>query len=268
MTTPLTGLYVPGDRPDRFEKAVASGADLVVFDLEDAVSPVRKAMARTETVGWLRAHAHECAPVLQVRINAGDDEDLEALAGVPETVEVRIPKVTGPADLAAVRARVGSRPLTALIESAAGVVALQAIAGYGGVNRLALGEADLVAELGPAGPVVDHARIALVFAAAAVGLEPPMLSVYPRIDDDEGLTADTRDGAAMGFGGRMAVHPRQLGPIRDAFRPSDADIAWAGDVLAATAEGGVHRTTAGDMVDDAMRRRALRILSQDAHRRA
>lgn len=262
--TPVTGLYVPGDRPDRFEKAVRSGAELVVFDLEDAVAPSQKPVARMETTTWLKAHAGENGPVLQIRVNRDSEDDLDALSDVPETVELRVPKVERVADIDRVHDRVGPRALTALIESAAGVLSVERIATHNAVTRIALGEADLAAQLGSGRPVVNHARMALVFAAAAAGIEPPMLSVFPVIDDLDALAADTRVGASIGFGGRMAVHPKQLATIEAAFRPSTSDVAWARQVLEATAAGGVHRLADGEMVDAAMRSRARRVLARDA----
>lgn len=262
--TPVTGLYVPGDRTDRFEKALHSGAELVVFDLEDAVPPARKQAARAETAAWLRQHAGEPGPVIQIRVNAGDDDDLDAVAGLPGSIEVRVPKIERVADLDRVRDRVGRRSVTALIESAAGVLGAERLAAHDAVTRIALGEADLAAELGPGRPIVDHARVTLVLAAAAAGLERPMLSVFPAIENLAGLTADTRAGAEIGFAGRMAVHPKQLPAIMTAFRPSDAEVAWAREVLAVTARGGVHRTAKGDMVDEPMRQRAERILARES----
>ena len=255
----LTGMYVPGNRPDRFEKAVRSGAELVVFDLEDAVAPDDKTRARATVVEWLTQHPVE-ELIVQVRINTGSIDDVDAIGALPLTVEIRLPKVEHAGDVDLVTAHAPGRPVTALIESASGLFAAASIAAHPSVTRLALGEADLRSELGGGMPLIDAARTQLAFAAAAAGLVAPMLSAYPAIDDVDGLIEDTRRGAEYGFVGRMAVHPRQLAPIAEAFRPSEREIAWARSVLEATERGGVSRLANGDMVDRAMRGRAERIL--------
>ncbi|GAA2753569.1 HpcH/HpaI aldolase/citrate lyase family protein [Amnibacterium kyonggiense] len=259
MTPLLTGLYVPGDRPDRFAKAFASGADLVVLDLEDAVAPDRKAAAR-ETVVAALAEPHP-GVVVQVRIDGPDD--LHALAAVSTPFEVRVPKASA-ARLDAVAAALPGVPLTALLEDAAGVLDARSIAAQAAVTRVGLGEADLRSAVGSGAPVIEFARVGLVYAAAAAGLPAPMLSAWTRLDDEAGLEADTRAGAALGFVGRMAVHPRQLAVVERAFAPAQEAVALAHAVLAATAEGGVARLPDGRMVDPAMRREAERVVELDA----
>ncbi|QYM64321.1 CoA ester lyase [Microbacterium sp. Se5.02b] len=227
-----TGLYVPGDRPDRFLSAEESGADLVVFDLEDAVSPERKSAAREAVVEWLR-DGRRAAAAAQVRVNAGSDADLRAVADLAPDIGVRLPKVETVADLDRAAARVPGRPVVALLESARGVVNAAAIAAHPAVVALALGESDLRSELGGGEPVIAHARLSMLFAARAAGLPAPMAAVYPAIRDLEGLAEDTRRASELGLIGRMAVHPLQLAVIAAAFAPSDDDIAWAREVVAA-----------------------------------
>jgi len=258
--TRLTGLYVPGDRPDRFDKAVSSGADLVVFDLEDAVAPAAKAAARSHVLAWLGEHATSLTVDVEVRVNAGDIDDLSAMAELPSSVGVRLPKTEDVGLLDMVSARIGRRPLTALLESARAVLDARVIAGHPAVTAIALGESDLRSQLGGAAQVLDHARLTAVFAAHAAGLAAPMISVFPRIADEPGLIADTRRGADLGLIGRMAVHPRQLAPIRTVFAPSPEEVLWARDVLAALTEGGVTTLPTGEMVDPAMQGRANAIL--------
>ncbi|MFK4789075.1 HpcH/HpaI aldolase/citrate lyase family protein [Microbacterium sp. ZW T5_56] len=258
--TRLTGLYVPGDRPDRFEKAASSGADLVVFDLEDAVAPAAKAEARSQVVTWLRDHAETLDVGIEVRVNAGDLDDLRAVAELAPTVGVRLPKTEELALLDDVAAHIGRRPLTALLESARAVLDARAIGEHPAVTAIALGESDLRSQLGGADQVLDHARLTAVFAAHAAGLDAPMISVFPRIADEAGLIADTRRGADLGLVGRMAVHPRQLAPIRAVFAPTPEQVAWAREVQAALGEGGVATLRSGEMVDRAMRGRADAIL--------
>jgi len=264
MTPPLlrTGLYVPGNRPDRFAKAVGSGADLVVFDLEDAVAPEEKERARAEVVAFLSRTTLPDPLAVQVRVNAGDEDDLRAVATLPPDVGVRVPKVAAPADLDRVAALAPRRPLVALLESAAGILNAVEIATHPALVAIALGESDLRSELGGGPPVLDHARLTALLAARAAGLPAPMASVFPAIGDIDGLVADTRRAAELGLFGRMAVHPSQLGPIAAVFRPDASEIAWARGVERALRRGGVATLPDGEMVDPAMAGRARRILDR------
>lgn len=261
MTPIITALYVPGDRPDRFGKAAASGTQLVIVDLEDAVAPAAKATARTAAVAWL-ATARPPDISVEVRVNAGDADDLAALAEVSAPFAVRVPKVESPADIDAVARVLPGAPITALVETARGVESLAAIAAHPAVAALNLGEADLASDLGSRDDtVLDYARTRIVYASAAAGLPAPMMSVYPAIADLDGLRADTERGCARGFVGRTAIHPSQLSVIRAAFSPADDELAWAREVLAATASGGVTTLGDGEMADPAMIGRAQRIVA-------
>ncbi|MDQ3404363.1 MAG: CoA ester lyase [Actinomycetota bacterium] len=263
MSVLVTGLYVPGDRPDRFDKAVATGADLVILDLEDAVAPSRKSYARDAVTSWLADTTTNC--VLQVRVNAGDAGDLAALRGMTG-FEVRLPKVSSAAEIDTVAAALPGAPLTALIESALGVERAAEVAAHPAVTRLGLGESDLASELGTrADAVLDHARVRLLYAALAADLPAPMLSAYPDIKDLVGLRADTDRGRTLGWVGRVAVHPSQLPVIAEAFRPSDTESRWARQVLAAGTQGGVSTLPNGEMVDAAMLGRARAILARTHH---
>jgi citrate lyase subunit beta / citryl-CoA lyase len=253
----ITGLYVPGDRPDRFDKAVATGADLVILDLEDAVAADRKAYARESVVTWLTDAAVDC--VVQVRVNGVLDVDaLRPLAGF----EIRLPKVRSAADVDRVSRSMPGVPITALVESALGVERAAEIAAHPAVTGLALGESDLASELGTrSDAVLDHARVRLLYAALAAGLPPPMLSAYPNIRDLAGLRTDTERGRALGWVGRVAVHPTQLPVIAEVFRPSPEETRWAREVLATNTKG-VTTLSNGEMVDPAMLGRARTILDR------
>jgi citrate lyase subunit beta/citryl-CoA lyase len=253
----ITGLYVPGDRPDRFDKAVATGADLVILDLEDAVAPDRKAFARDSVASWLAGAAVDC--VLQVRVNAEPADDLAALRGL-SGFEVRLPKVESLFQVDAVSAALPGAAVTALLESAFGVEHAHKLATHPAVTRLGLGESDLASDLGTrTDTVLDYARVRLLYAARAAGLPAPMLSAYPAIKDLAGLRADTERGRALGWVGRVAVHPSQLPVIAAAFRPSAEEVRWAEEVMAA-GTGGVTTLASGEMVDPAMVGRARAIL--------
>ncbi len=256
----ITGLYVPGNRPDRFDKAVATGADLVILDLEDSVAPVDKAFARDAVTAWLAGASVDSVikPVLQVRVH--DRDDLAALRGL-SGFEVRLPKVETTAQLDEVAAALPGVAVTALVESAFGVEHAAEIAAHPTVTRLGLGESDLASELGTrADQVLDHARVRLLYAALAAGLPAPMLSAYPDIRDLDGLRADTERGRALGWVGRVAIHPTQLPVIAEVFRPTADERRWADEVLAAGA--GVSTLRSGEMVDPAMVGRAKAILAR------
>ena len=268
----LTWLYVPGTRPDRFEKAMRTSADVVILDLQDSVVAGRKAEARRyvrDFAASLGSHANR----VQVRINpVATDEgaaDLRAVAGIPGLQAIRLPEVSSAADVGvAVEALGPSHRLHCIIESALGVESALAIATASPtVRAIGLGEADLAADLSITDDAgLGWARGRLVVAARAAGLPAPAMSVYPAVDDEAGLVAHCRMGQRLGFLGCAAIHPRQLAAIEQAFRPTDADLAAAREVLRAlaTAEragAGATRTGDGRMVDAAMRRRAEQVLA-------
>ncbi|MEV8253734.1 CoA ester lyase [Rhodoglobus sp. NPDC076762] len=256
----ITALYVPGNRPDRFGKAVDAGADMVIVDWEDAVPPAEKAHAREVVVDWLMA-PRSAVPVIQIRINHDEPLDLSALANVTTSFEVRVPKVESLDDLDRVAEVLPGRSLTALLETALGVENALTLAAHPAVTRLALGESDLASDLGTNEPVaMDYARVRVLYAARAAGLEAPMLSAFAGIRDLDGLRRDTERGRDLGWVGRTAIHPTQLAVIADVFRPAAESIAWANEVLAATSSGGVSTLANGDMVDQAMIGRARSIL--------
>ncbi len=236
MTTPsgdrpvLTLLYAPADRPELVAKALASEADVVIVDLEDAVAPGQKESARASLAELLSAHPDRR---VQVRVNAlgspWSDADLAAVRALPPHVGVRIPKVVDPADVVDVAARVGERALHPLVETAAGVEAAYDIArAHPLVASLGLGEADLGSDLGVSSDGgLAFARSRIVNAARAAGLPAPAMSVHANVRDDEGLARSCAVGRELGFLGRAAIHPRQLPVIVAAFTPTAAEVAEA-----------------------------------------
>ena len=252
----VVALYVPGSRPDRFDKAAATGAE-VILDLEDSVAADDKAAARTAVAEWLAAHD---APA-QVRVNAPGTPDLERdLAALPADVALRVPKVERPEDLAVLR----GRTVHVLLESALGVENAYAIASAPGVASIGLGEADLAAELRLEGEdSFGWIRSRIVVAARAAGLPPPMMAAYAAVRDLDGLAESCRRGRRLGMRGRTAIHPTQLPVIREVFAPAPDEVAWAQAVLAALDGGAVATLPDGAMVDEAMARRARGILADD-----
>lgn len=263
LHTVRTALYVPGDRPDRFDKAVESGADVVILDLEDAVRPEHKVEARSNVTWWLRAR--ELRPgAVQVRVNAvGTPWHDDDLAMLPADVDLRVPKVESAAELSAF----AGRQLHALVESALGVERAFEIASHDDVQTLGVGEADLRADTGVTSEAgLDVLRVRIVVAARAAGLPAPMASVFADIADLEGLARSCAQARALGYWGRAAVHPSQLPVIDRAFEVTDDELAWATRVIDAVeaAGGGVATLAGGAMVDDAMARRAREVRARVA----
>lgn len=215
---PLTWLYVPADRPDRVEKAIASRAHAVIVDLEDGVAPSAKEEARANLRTLLAARA---AKPVYVRVNAGSAEDLDILRGL-QLEGVLVPKIARPEDVPA-----PDVPVHCLIESAAGVEAAYAIASTPGVAGISLGEADLRSETGALEQGMDWARARIVNAAVAAGLPRPPQSVYPHLDDPEGLAQSCRRGRELGHLGRTAIHPAQLAAIEQAYLPTHGELERA-----------------------------------------
>lgn len=279
MDTVLTWLYAPGDRPDVVAKALRSGADVVLVDLEDAVAPDRKEYARAATAELLARPAPGPAAV-HVRINAIGGQhaaaDLAALASLPGLGGLRLPKVAGPADIADVVRQLRARPdgdaghggalpgLYPLLESALGIENAFAVATADpAVRGIALGEADLRADLGMSDEnALAWPRARVVVAARAAGLAPPAQSVYPDVKDLVGLAESCARGRALGFLGRTAIHPRQLPVIERAYLPTAAEVAAAREtVAAAETDGGALALPDGRFVDAAVVAGARRTLA-------
>ncbi|WP_432084385.1 HpcH/HpaI aldolase/citrate lyase family protein [Streptomyces sp. WAC 04229] len=262
---PLTWLYAPGDRPRVVAKALAAGADVVVVDLEDAVAPDRKEYAREATAELLT----EPQPVpVHVRVNALDGPlaaaDLRALAALPGLSGLRLPKVVSPEQITGVAAATGGPPLYALLETALGVERAYPIAAaHPALRGIALGEADLRADLGVQGDTgLDWSRSRVVVAARAAGLAPPSQTVHPDTRDLEGLAASCAHGRALGFLGRAAIHPRQLPIIERAYLPTERELEEAETIVkAASVQPGAQALPDGRFVDAAVVATARRTLS-------
>ncbi|MFJ6795812.1 HpcH/HpaI aldolase/citrate lyase family protein [Streptomyces sp. NPDC091268] len=261
----LTWLYVPGDRPDVVTKALRSGADAVIVDLEDAVSASRKEYARAATAELLTA-GHE-VPV-HVRVNALESPwagaDLTALRGLPGLAGLRLPKVSAPEQVATVARRTGGVALYALLESALGVERAYEIGrAHPALRGLSLGEADLRADLGVSAETgLDWPRSRVVLAARAAGLAPPPQSVFPDIRDLQALAVSCARGRALGFLGRAAIHPRQLPVIERAYLPGPEEVTAAEEIVsAARATPGALALPDGRFVDPAVVAAAHRTLT-------
>ncbi|MVU78101.1 CoA ester lyase [Nocardia sp. ET3-3] len=271
-----SALYVPGNRPELFDKALAGPADVVLLDLEDAVPLGDKDSARAEIAGWLRT-VPAARPRIWVRVNVEDVEaDLRAVA-LPAVAAVCLAKTESPQQVRAASAILDAcEPgparieICPLLESAAAILDARAIAAGPRVARLQIGEADLCADTG-IDPGADRAellavRTQVVLACAAAGIAPPLGPVSTDFRDLGALRTSTEALARLGFRGRACVHPAQLPVVNAVFTPTAAELARARELLSRfdSASGGIVLDDRGRMVDQAVVRRARRLLA-DAH---
>jgi len=233
---PRTWLFVPGDDAHKLAKALASVADAVVIDWEDAVAAERREAA----VGVTRTALEGGGPRrlrVGLRIRGNDleqvREDLAAASGLPVDF-LMLPK----AEEAETIREVGGFdvPIVVLLESARGVERASALAAaHPGVERFAFGHVDFLADCGAmldgSAALLDYARSRIVVAGKASGLQAAVDSIHPVLGDLEGLRAEARRARSLGFGGKLAIHPSQLEPIRDAFQPDEEEIAFARRVV-------------------------------------
>lgn len=273
-----TWLYAPGDRPDRCIKALASEADQVIWDLEDAVREPDKLAARETLVKLLVQEPLTRMP--WIRLNALDTpwgtDDLLALSEAFGTRTPRwvIPKTTR-ATIETLRCLGMVGEWLLIIESAAGLRDVWQMARpwqISGVTRLAFGSLDYRNDIGaletPDESELTMPRSLLVWASRVWGWPAPIDAVYPAIEDGEAIRTSAWRGRSLGMAGKMVIHPRQISPVQEAYAPTDQEIAWARDVLRA-AEGGGAVKVQGEMVDRPVIERARRLirdagLSQDA----
>lgn len=233
MTVPVRSwLYVPGDQPARIGKALAGAADAIVVDLEDAVAPSAKDTARRTALDTLD-QGHR----VYIRINDPStphgERDVTELAAAPgELAGVRVPKSEDPDALARVADALGV-PVYPLLESALGVEnAYRLATAHPLVSGLALGEADLTADLRASDDeALGWPRSRVVVAARAAGLPSPPQSVYTAVRDLDGLRTTTERGKRCGFFGRSVIHPSQVAVVHQVHTPSDEETRWARELV-------------------------------------
>jgi citrate lyase subunit beta/citryl-CoA lyase len=260
-------LFVPGNRPDRFDKACASGADAVIVDLEDAVPPAEKSRARAALEGWV----NPAKPVV-VRINGVDTEwfrDDLTCCRMPGVQAIMLPKTDGVAHLKRVEVLLGeSLPILPLIETAQGFANAQEIARHPAVPRLIFGALDFQLDTGIPGDGEEllYFRSQLVLISRLAGMQPPVDGITAAIDDLDLLRVETRRARQFGFGGKLCIHPKQIAAVNECFLPTAEEIAWARQVVEAAevARGGAVALD-GKMIDRPIVLKAERIL-QEAER--
>jgi citrate lyase subunit beta/citryl-CoA lyase len=256
--------FVPGDRPDRFGKATASRAEIVILDLEDAVAADRKHKAREHIRAWLD-QVHEAV----VRINGADapwhSDDIDMVAGSPDAIGVMVPKAEDPERIQSLSRRLpAGTGIVPLIETAAGLLGATAICALRPVVRPAFASVDLVAQLGvdhKAHPALHYMHSALVLAAAAAGCGAPVDGVTTSLADDSRLHTDLDHAITLGFTAKLCIHPRQVAIANQRLAPSEADIEWARQVIAAAQDGAV-TVCDGQMIDRPVVLRAQAVVAR------
>lgn len=254
--TPRTYLFVPGNRPERFAKALASGADAVVLDLEDAVAAAAKPAARDAVAQWAAQAPDAERARIVLRINEpasacfGDDLRLLREARLPAAM---LPKAEHDEPLADVRATAPGVQLLPLVETARGLAHCERLAAADGVVRLVFGTLDfaldLALDLDADNEPLAQAAARLALASCLAGRLPPVAGVTPQIDDEARLLADLAWWHRRGFGAKLCIHPRQVAPVHAALTPDAAALAWAQRVLAAEAASPGAAQLDGRMVD-------------------
>jgi citrate lyase subunit beta/citryl-CoA lyase len=262
-------LFVPGNRPDRYAKALAAGADAVIIDLEDAVAPPDKGAARDALKDFLSSKTSQ--PVL-VRINAAGTEwfdDDAALAGLPGVAGVVLPKAERVDDIERLLAA-GAAAVLPLIESALGFHHALELARVPCVERLLFGSIDFSVDLGIEESVesLQAFRSQLVLVSRLAGIAAPVDGVSTALDDEARISDDTRRARRDGFGAKLCIHPKQVAVVNAAFMPGADEIAWAERVLdAAAAARGAAVAVDGKMVDRPVILKAQSIREEAARRR-
>ncbi|MEF8773707.1 MAG: CoA ester lyase [Halobacteriales archaeon] len=272
-------LFTPGDRPDMLRKAPDAGADVLVFDLEDAVAPARKDEARAAVNEVLADPGFDPDAEICVRVNptgiAADDELNAVLDGLgPDDLDsVMLPKVETADDVETLARLVSERwtrlPVLALVESAAGVLHAETIAEAAPTAALVFGAEDLAADLGATrtdeGAGVSYPRQHVVLAASAAGVDV-IDTVFTDFEDEAGLRAATERAVELGYDGKLAIHPAQVAVVNEAFTPPPGRVEWARQVLAAKREAdeagrGVFEVD-GEMIDAPLVAQAERVVER------
>lgn len=265
-----TFLFVPGNRPERYIKAVNSAADAVVLDLEDAVPSDQKSEARRAITGeWASLQAQKKPVVVRIngpQLDAGR-EDLQWLSELNFCPVVMVAKANGADTLRLVGEVRPDAWLMPLIESAEGYARLGEIASVQNVLRLVLGHIDFMADAGIQCATdqreLDPLRFSMAMQTRLHGLSSPVDGVTVDIDDDALLRADTSRALRFGFGGKLCIHPRQIEAVHAAFAPTPEDVDWAQRVLEGNRQaGGAAFQLDGQMVDAPVVIQAQRILER------
>jgi citrate lyase subunit beta/citryl-CoA lyase len=258
-------LFVPGDRPERFDKAAASGAHVTIIDLEDAVLPERKAQARKALLAWLEMTQHR----VMVRINPHGTpwyDDDRAVLALPAVAGVMVPKAQDAGQLASLAQSLRQgQVLVPLVESVAGHFAAQELARVPRVDRLAFGSFDFMSDAGIRGDAeeLDAVRTNLVLVSRHAGIAAPVDGVTLATDDVPQIERDVARSRRFGMGGKLCIHPRQVPVVNTGFAPGEKEVEWARRVVAALAQGQLGAVAVdGKLVDKPIELMARTILEE------
>ena len=250
-------LFVPGNRPDRFTKALDSGASGVILDLEDAVAAEDKEIARNAIRAAWPSFTAEQKKRLVIRSNSPGSPFYSAdliLAQELDLACLLIPKSESMDEINGAALVLPNTAIIPMIETAIGLDHLREIANANQVIRLALGNLDLQADLGmvcdPQETQLHTARYQIVLASRVAQIAPPIDGVTPTTDDVVRVQDDAERAKRMGFGGKLCIHPKQVGIVKAAFMPSEEELAWAKRVIEADqASKGAAVKLDGRMID-------------------
>lgn len=263
-----SALFLPATRLDRLPKALQSGADVVIVDLEDAVAPQDKDTARQALSTVLADVPVGSGHRVMVRVNAAAPwwaQDLAQCAALAAIDAVMVPKAESAGQMQQAHELSGGKPLVALIETALGFEQRAAVAAHPAVRRLAFGSIDFQADLGISaeGDALLMFRSALVLSSRLAGLQPPLDGVTVDIQDPAVVREDAGRARGLGFGGKLCIHPTQVVPVNEAFSPTPQELAWARRVVqASAASAGAAVAVDGKMVDKPVLLRAQALLAQ------
>ncbi|MBN3756019.1 CoA ester lyase [Paraburkholderia sp. Tr-20389] len=265
---PRSYLFVPGNRPDRFAKAAASGVDVVVIDLEDAVPPEEKKVARAALSEWLSAND---TPIT-VRVNDVNSEWFRDDIGVcraPSVKAVMLPKTERIDDIFLCEFAGKPTDILPMIETAQGFRNVAAIAQHRLTTRLVFGNVDFQLDLGIDGDDEQllYFRSQIVLASRIGNLLAPVDGVSITLDDTAQIERDTLRARRLGFGAKLCIHPKQVAAVNAAFVPTAKDVEWATKVVAAAAAShGAAVAVDGRMVDRPVILKAQEILAESQRR--
>jgi citrate lyase subunit beta/citryl-CoA lyase len=251
MSFHRTFLFVPGSKPERFNKALESGADVVIIDLEDAVGLDQKDEARRAVTEWARADRR-----VLIRTNARGTPwfEKDALLGkLPGVEGIVLPKTEGAEDVTSlvhlIKRKIAVFPL---IESAQGMVNAAQIAKAPFVKQLMFGTLDFMVDMNMAldNDELNIYRAQMSTVSRVANICAPIDGVTTSIEDADQLMRDTQNGKRWGFAGKLCIHPKQVATVKQCYTPSEQDIAWARRVISASAgAAGAAVSVDGKMVD-------------------
>jgi citrate lyase subunit beta / citryl-CoA lyase len=260
--SPRSYLFVPGNRPDRFDKAWEAGADALILDLEDSVPPAEKTAARARISEWLSPKR----PVF-LRVNGGESEWFETdakLCALPGVVGVILPKAESAEKIRMLVAAAGNTlPVLPLIETAKGFWNALELARAQQVQRLIFGTLDFRVDLGIIDEELLYFRSRLVLVSRIAQIAAPVEGVTTQLDSGDRVRADTMRAKNLGFGGKLCIHPKQVPVVNQCFLPSAEEEAWARRIMEASASvRGAAVAMDGEMVDRPVLARAEAILAR------